>query len=120
MKKLFTSIFLLLALVTAQAAESNPEELKSQATALTRELAQKIGLNELEYIKVKNFTFEKLLAIQEATEKYANDPEVKQKKVAEIEEQFDKNLISTLSPKQQQNYLALKKATNASTISSLK
>ncbi len=54
MKKIFTTAFLFLALYGAQAADS-PEQLRVQAIEQTRQLAQKIGLNEMEYIKVKNY-----------------------------------------------------------------
>lgn len=109
MKKIFTAAFLCLAFLTAQAqtAESTPEQLKTQATEQTRALAQKIGLNEMEYIKVKNFTLQKLIATQEVNQMYSNDPDMRQKKLAAIEEEYNKNLVATLTPKQHMNYVAL-------------
>lgn len=109
MKKIFTSAFLCLALFAAQAqtAEPGPEQLKAQATEQTRQLAQKIGLNELEYIKVKNFTLQKLIAIQEVNQMYSNDEEMRNKKLAAIEEEYTRNLMATFTPKQHLNYTAM-------------
>jgi hypothetical protein len=109
MKKIFTSAFLCLALITAKAqtAELTPEQIRAQATAQTRELSQKIGLNELEYIKVKSYTLQKLIAIQEVNQMYSNDVEMRNKKLAAIEEEFIKNLVAILTPKQHLNYVAL-------------
>jgi hypothetical protein len=109
MKKIFTTVILFLAFITAQAqtAEPTPEQLKAQATEQTRELAQKIGLNELEYIKVKNYTLQKLIATQEIKQMYSNDPDMRDKKLAAIEEEYNKNLMATLTPKQHLNYVAL-------------
>ena len=109
MKKIFTSAFLCLALFTAQAqtSEPSPEQLKAQAAEQTRQLAQKIGLNELEYIKIKNFTLQKLIATQEVNQMYSNDEEMRNKKLAAIEEEYTKNLMATLTPKQHLNFTAM-------------
>ncbi|PIQ19668.1 MAG: hypothetical protein COW65_19465 [Cytophagales bacterium CG18_big_fil_WC_8_21_14_2_50_42_9] len=107
MKKIFTTILLFITLFCAQAADGSLEALKAKATEETRVLVQKLGLNEIEYIKIKSFVYNKLVAIKEANEMYANEPEMRTKKLQAIEEEFNKNLVATLTPKQQQNYLAL-------------
>ncbi len=109
MKKLFTSAFLFLVLFSAQAAQDTPEQIKAMATETTRQLAQKIGFNEQEYIKVKAFTVEKLLAVKEVNEMYVNDAEMLNKKLRAIEEEYSKSLVAVLSPKQQETYMALTK-----------
>ncbi|MGV3639867.1 MAG: hypothetical protein ACO1NZ_05055 [Adhaeribacter sp.] len=109
MKKIFTSAVFCLALFAAQAqtTEPGPDQLKAQATEQTRVLAQKIGLNELEYIKIKNYTLQKLIAAQEVNQMYSNDAEMRAKKLAAIEEEYTKNLMATLTPKQHLNYTAM-------------
>lgn len=106
MRKIFTTAFLFLAFYSAQATDS-PEQIRIQAIEQTRQLAQKIGLNELEYIKVKNYTYNKLIAIQEVNEMYSNDAEMRVKKLQAIEEEYSKNVVATLTPKQHQNFLAM-------------
>ena len=107
MKKLFTSAFLFLVLLSAQAAQDTPEQIKAKATETTRQLAQKIGLNEQEYIKVKAFTLDKLMAVKEVTEMYGNDADMRAKKLQAIEEEYNKNVLAILSPKQHENFVAL-------------
>jgi hypothetical protein len=109
MKKIFTFVLLLFACMTAKAqmADTAPVPLKALATEQTRELAQKIGLNELEYIKIRNYTLQKMKAIQEINQQYAQDDDMRSKKIAAIEEEYQKNLVATLSPKQHLNYVSL-------------
>lgn len=86
------------------------DQLKMQAIAETRQLAAKIGLNEADYIRVKNITFGKLVAIKEAEELYAHNPETKTKKLQAIEEEFNQNIGSALSARQHKEYVALASA----------
>jgi len=109
MKKLFTSAFLFLVLVSAQAANDTPDQIKAKATATTRELAQKIGLNEQEYIKVRAYTLEKLVAVKEITEMYSNDVEMRDKKLQALDEEYNKNVMAVLSPRQHESFMALNK-----------
>ena len=107
MKKIFTTALLFLCMFAAQAADGSLEALKAKATEETRILVQKVGLNEIEYIKIKGIIYNKLVAIKEANELYANDAEMRTKKVQEIEEEFNKSLMASLTPKQHKSYLAL-------------
>jgi len=109
MKKLFTSALLFVVLVSAQAAQDTPDQIKAKATETTRQLAQKIGLNEQEYIRIKAFTVEKLMAAKEVNEMYANDADMRTKKLQAIDEEYNKNVLATLSPKQHENFMALTK-----------
>ncbi|GEO02603.1 hypothetical protein AAE02nite_02670 [Adhaeribacter aerolatus] len=108
MKKLITSVFLLLVLVSAQAADT-PEQIRANATKTTRELAQKLGFNEQEYIKVKAYTLEKLIAVKEVSQMYSNDADMRNKKLQAIEEEYQKNVVAVLSPKQTESFMALVK-----------
>jgi len=107
MKKTLTTALLFLFMFAAQAADGSLESLKAKATEETRTLVQKIGLNELEYIKIKGIIYNKLVAIKETNELYANDADMRTKKVQAIEEEFNKSLMASLTPKQHQSYLAL-------------
>ncbi|PSR55432.1 hypothetical protein AHMF7605_18940 [Adhaeribacter arboris] len=115
MKKFFTTTLLILSFVIAQATSlviikkdrGNDERLKMQAIEQTRQLAVKIGLNEADYIRVKNITYQKLVATQEAEEMYANNPEIKAKKLLAIETQFNEQLAGAISARQHKMYLSL-------------
>ena len=109
MKKLFTSALLLFIMFSAQAAQDTPEQIRSKATETARQLSQKIGFNEQEYIKVKAYTLEKLIAAKEVNEMYSNDPEMRTKKLQAIEEEYLKNVVAVLSPKQTESFVALVK-----------
>jgi len=107
MKKIFTTTLLFISLVSVQAADGSFDALRAKATEETRVLVQKVGLNEMEYIKVKGLIYNKLVAVKEVTEMYGKNPAMRDKKLQAIEEEFNKNLITTLTPKQHQSYLAL-------------
>ena len=109
MKKIFTFVCLLFACISAKAqlADTAPVPLKVLATEQTRELAQKIGLNELEYIKIRNYTLQKMTAIQEINQVYTQDDDLRAKKIAAVEEAYLKNVVATLSPQQHLNYVSL-------------
>ena len=109
MKKLFTSAFLFLVFLSAQAAQDTPDQIKAKATETTRTLAQKIGLNEQEYIRIKAYTVEKLMAVKEVNEMYANDAEMRTKKLQAIETEYNKSVVAVLSPKQNESFMALTK-----------
>ncbi|RDC65201.1 hypothetical protein AHMF7616_03831 [Adhaeribacter pallidiroseus] len=105
----------MLSLVTAQATplnfpnpdRGNDERLKVQAIEQTRELAIKLGLNEADYIRVKNIIFQKLIAIQEVQDTYAKNPELQKKKMQVILEDYNQQLAGALSAKQHKMYLAI-------------
>jgi len=107
MKKIFTTALLFISLVSVQAADGSLDALRAKATEETRVLVQKVGLNEMEYIKVKGLIYSKLVAVKEVNEMYVNDPAMRDKELRAIEEEFNKNLITTLTTKQHQSYLAL-------------
>lgn len=115
MKKIFTIALFFLSIVVAQATtlnsfkldRGNEEHLKVQAIEQTRELAIKIGLNEADYIRVKNIIFQKLVAIQEVQDMYAKNPEQQKKKMQVILEDYNQQLAGALSAKQHKMYLAI-------------
>lgn len=109
MKKLITSAFFVFAIVSAQA--SNDSELyKKQATDITRRIANQIGLNESEYIQVKKYTTDKLVAVAEVKEMYSNDSEMMFRKISEIENSYNHKVQSILTASQFDNYTTLNKS----------
>ena len=115
MKSFFTTLLLVLTLAVAQAgtkqniSKGTEEQLKTQAIEQTRQLAGQLGLNEADYIRVKNITFQKLVAVKEAEEMYANNAEMKAKKLQVIQEEFNQQLAGALSAKQHRTYMAMAK-----------
>ena len=115
MKQFFTLVLILVSFSFAQAgnkyavSKGTEEQLKTQAIEQTRELAVKLGLNEAEYIRVKNITFQKLVALKEAEGMYAHNAEMKAKKLQGIEEEFNQQLAAALPAKQHKSYMALVK-----------
>jgi len=115
MKKIFAIAIFMLSFVVAQATSlnslnfdrGNEERLKVQAIEQTRELAVQIGLNEADYIRVKNIIFQKLVATQEAEESYVRHPEQRKKKLQAISEEYNQQLAGALSAKQHKIYLAI-------------
>lgn len=113
MRKIFTSAFLLFTLFIAQATpkkgvnKGTDDQLKTQAVEQTRQLAAKIGLNEADYVRVKNIILEKLVAIKEAEAMYANNPDMKRKKLKAIEEAFNQDIAGAMSATQHKDYIAL-------------
>lgn len=121
MKKLFISAILSVTFFAVQAGNKlSNEELNKQATEITRDLTNKVGLNEFEYIKVKSFMFDKLKAENEINDMYSNDPEMRIKKLQEIDIQFNSKLATVLNAKQQEAYAKLQANENANNVAESK
>lgn len=106
MKKLLTSAFLFFVFFTANAA-NNPANINNEASTIARQLANQIELNESEYIQVKNYTVEKLAFVAEITEMYSNNPEMMNRKLTEVEKDYQHKITSLLNVKQYENYLTI-------------
>src|SRR5690349_16007472 len=74
----------------------------------TRILANKIGLNEFGYIRLKKLNLKKAAETQAILAEYGYDPSLKCKKLAEMEKNYDLQLRAFLRLKQLETYLALK------------
>ena len=113
MRKIFTTVFLLFTFFIVQATpnkgidKGTKDQLKTQAAEQTRQLAVKIGLNEADYVRVKNITLERLVAIKEAEALYANNTEMKRQKLKAIEETYHQQIAAALSATQHKEYIAL-------------
>ena len=106
MKTLFTLIFLGMALSGATQVPHSETGLAQRATTISRVMTNELHLNEQEYIQVKNLTLEKLRALQTITENYAYNPRLRDRKLSEIENAYQRQLRYTLSARQVEQYLA--------------
>ena len=104
MKKLITSAFFAFAVLTANAATIG--NVTSEATEIARQLIGQAQLNEMEYIKVRAFTIEKLEKVAEIRSMYSNDADMMAKKIAEAENNYNYKLQNALTEKQFASYIS--------------
>src|SRR5687768_1070221 len=81
-------------------------------------MAQKIGLNEGEYITFRNLSQEKISKTAEIEDMYSNDPEMLNMKLTEMNAHFEARFTAVLNPKQLEAYAAYKSSENTATIAS--
>jgi hypothetical protein len=105
MKKLITSAFLVASFLTVNAGSEN-KDYTAQATVFARQMISQVQLNESEYIAVRKLTIEKLQLVAQVESMYSNDPEMMNKKLSEIESNYNFNLKHALSAKQYENFVA--------------
>lgn len=109
MKKLLTSAILSVILFSAQ-ANSETDNFRAQAADITRRMANQLELNESEYIQLKGYTLEKLVAASEIKEVYSIDINMMLRKLNEIDDIYTHRVQNILSNKQFENYLTLNKS----------
>lgn len=109
MKKLLTSAILSVILFSAQ-ANSETDNFRAQAADITRRMANQLELNESEYIQLKGYTLEKLVAASEIKEMYSIDINMMLRKLNEIDDIYTHRVQNILSNKQFENYLTLNKS----------
>lgn len=108
MKKFLLSLlFLLFFAYNAQAQEIS-ESAEKRIALITRVMAAELGLNESEYIRLKSFNRERIVKGDEISEYYGNNPELKARKLMDLEASFDKKFKAMLSPTQLAAYAAYK------------
>ena|SRR5688572_7062487 len=104
MKKIITSTFFAFAVLTVNAATIG--NITTEATEIARQLIGKAQLNEMEYIKVRALTIEKLEKVAEIRSMYSNDADMMAKKIAEAESNYNYKLQNSLSEKQFASYVS--------------
>ena len=118
MKKLFLSAIAVMALSTvttfAQTAPA-PQDLESRVASVTRDMSVKLGLNESDYIKVKNLNRERLVKADEIANTYKNDASMRNSKLAELQTTYDNQLSSILNSKQKEAYASYKTSNSSYT-----
>ena len=106
MKNLIIASALFLSAFSAQAG-NNESKMAGQASDIARRMANQIELNELEYIQVRNYTYEKLEIVANIQEMYQTNPEMLAAKLAEAETEYTFRIQNLLNARQFENYLAL-------------
>lgn len=102
---LFLGTFCLLVLsVPAQAQEASPA-FKAEALTATRQLAAFIALDDARQLPVRRLTQLRLTQEAEARQLYANDPDMLQKKLTAIGQDYTQQLGTVLTSTQYQRYL---------------
>ncbi|MDX5443623.1 MAG: hypothetical protein LPJ89_07560 [Hymenobacteraceae bacterium] len=111
MKNLFYTIAFSVCLgfaANAQGTSDNQVAIEQKATTMTRQMSNELGLNEMEYIKLKALNREKLKRTAEIETMYSNDPSMKMAKLKELDSNYEEQLLPLLSPKQTEAYAAYK------------
>lgn len=110
MKKLFTSALIALSMFAATASftasASNDLKINAQAAVIARQMVNEVQLNESEYIRVKEYTAEKLERMAQIRTMYSNDPAMMASKIAEAENNYSHNIQAILNPSQFEKYVA--------------
>ena len=115
MKKVILSLAFAFAVTLTGFAQEKTSKagLDSKITEQTREIAQKIGLNEREYITLRKLNQERIVQTAQVESMYSNDPEMRTMKIREIDEHFDARLIAVLNSKQQEAYASYKQTSDS-------
>ncbi|TGE22059.1 hypothetical protein E5K00_17560 [Hymenobacter aquaticus] len=107
MKKL-SFFFLAAALGSAlSAAAQQAPDLRNQAMDNTRQLAQRIGLDDARTPQVKRATYERLVQENELKQMYGIDPAMLQSKMTVVDKEYAEKLKGILTDAQYQRYVAV-------------
>lgn len=121
-KLLFTSALLLtftFAINSFAQTTPAPANVDEKASVLTRDMSQQLGLNELEYIKLKALNRERLTKSKQIKTMYSNDIAMRDRKMGELERNYEAELKSFLNAKQEEAYVVYKtNPTNYTALSS--
>ncbi|WP_026464456.1 hypothetical protein [Adhaeribacter aquaticus] len=116
MKKLILSSFMLASVLVAT-AQTNSTESHIQVGVYNpsrvstpeevRQLANQLELNEGQYVKLRDLMRSRQEQISQINSMYANDAQMRERRLQAIQQNFDSNLAQAISPKQFNSYLAL-------------
>ncbi len=110
MKKLLFTAAFMLTLSGAAFAQSG-SDLDARVASTTRDMSVKLGLNEFEYVKLKNINREKMAKADEISNTFKNDAAMRDQKLAELQNNYDNQLRSFLNNKQMEAYASYKEST---------
>ncbi|GGK86869.1 hypothetical protein ACD591_18370 [Rufibacter glacialis] len=114
---LSVSLFFALAFTaSAQVAPANPSVEKA-TISISRLMVQEMGLNEVEYIQVRNLNQERLLKAAEATRQFQNDAPTLEASLEEIDRDFENKLFKILNNRQVEAYAEFKTKPEANFLS---
>ncbi|WP_210465903.1 MULTISPECIES: hypothetical protein [Rufibacter] len=109
-------VFALAFSASAQVAPQN-ESVEKTAASISRLMVQSMGMNEVEYIQIRNLNQERLAKAAEASRKYASDGSSLEASLREIEEEFENKLFTILNSRQLEAYAAFKAKPEANFLS---
>lgn len=89
-------------------AQSGTASIDTRVTTVTRNMANELGLNELEYIKLRALNREHFTKQREITSMYSNDMSMRDMKMTELNNAYEAQLNSFLNPKQMEAYASYK------------
>jgi len=108
MKKPLLSLLFIFLISFAVKAQDISDSAEKRIALITRVMTAELGLNESEYIRLKALNRERIVKGDEIAEFYTNDPDMKAKKLMELENNFDKKFRAMLNPNQLAAYSAYK------------
>ncbi|WP_026464890.1 hypothetical protein [Adhaeribacter aquaticus] len=87
-------------------AQNVPSSTEKRISLLTRVMASELGLNEIEYMKLKSLNTDRLIKADELAELYKHDHAMLARKIYELETSYDRKLKAMLNPNQLNTYAA--------------
>jgi hypothetical protein len=111
MKKFTYSLALFLVMSASVFATDRAKpaaDAQTRASQITRMMVDELRLNEAEYIRLRTLNVDRLLQVEEVAFLYKNDLLIKDTKLKEVEENFDRQLQAVLSASQMKAYVAFK------------
>ncbi|MFD2787242.1 hypothetical protein ACFSX6_17380 [Hymenobacter rubripertinctus] len=103
MKKISLFVCLLLGVQTAVLAgakKEGPTAIQARATALTRSIADKVRLDEGQYLQVKRLNIQMLSEQEDLKTRFAADPGILDQRLADAQVQYEADLLELLRPAQ--------------------
>jgi hypothetical protein len=88
------------------AAQQTPDRLRSEAMESTRLLANRIALDDARSVRVRHFTYERLVQESQINTMYGDDPTMRQNKLRVAEQEYSEKLKALLTDSQFQRYEA--------------
>ncbi|MBC6608026.1 hypothetical protein H8B13_14460 [Hymenobacter sp. BT188] len=107
MKRIYTLVCVMISLASGlsfTALADNGTSLNARATQLTRQMAQKVRLDEGQYVKVKRLNLQMLAEMEEAKTRLSSDPAALDQYLAEVQSHYEWDLAAILWPKQMVAY----------------
>ncbi|OON69994.1 hypothetical protein [Hymenobacter sp. CRA2] len=89
-----------LVLTAASHAQAQEPTLNDRATTLTQQMAQKVPLNEAQFVKVRRLNLNLLAATQELKGRFANDSATLDQRLAELQDNYEWDMAAILWPRQ--------------------
>ena len=86
--------------------------LDARVATVTRSMSAQLGLNEMDYIKLKTLNHDNMVRATEINTAYANDATLREMKISQLQADYETQLRAMLSAKQMEAYVAYKQNKN--------